>query len=82
MRFVLITSEATLQSIDDAGDDSIEAQLGSGEKFKIKTAASANEKCVRCWHHREDVGDNKEHPELCSRCVDNVAGDGEQRLFA
>lgn len=82
LRFVLITSEASIQSIDAAGDDSIETQLSSGETIKIKATASSEEKCVRCWHHRADVGSNKEHPELCGRCVDNVAGDGEQRLFA
>ena len=40
------------------------------------------EKCVRCWHQRDDVGDNSDHPELCGRCVENVAGDGEARLYA
>ena len=28
------------------------------------------------------VGDSDEHPELCGRCVENVAGSGEQRSFA
>ena len=82
LRFVLITSEATIHHIDEADSDSVETQLSSGETIKIKTAASTNEKCVRCWHHREDVGIDKEHPELCGRCVENVSGDGEQRLFA
>jgi isoleucyl-tRNA synthetase len=45
-------------------------------------APSVHAKCVRCWHYREDVGANADHPELCGRCVDNVAGDGEQRRFA
>ena len=31
---------------------------------------------------REDVGGNAEHPELCGRCVENVAGEGESRRFA
>ena len=38
-------------------------------------------KCVRCWHKREDVGSSAEHPELCGRCVTNIAGPGEQRRF-
>ena len=54
----------------------------SGQTIKIKASASADTKCVRCWHHREDVGSNAEHHELCGRCVENVAGNGEQRLFA
>ena len=82
LRFVLITSEAYVEDINNADGDCTELNLDSGKIIKIKTSASTNEKCVRCWHHREDVGQNKEHPELCSRCVDNVAGDGEQRQFA
>ena len=52
-----------------------------GKTIKIQASASENTKCVRCWHHQEDVGSNNEHPELCGRCVENIAGDGEQRLF-
>jgi isoleucyl-tRNA synthetase len=37
---------------------------------------------VRCWHHREDVGADPAHPELCGRCVENVAGTGEVRRYA
>jgi isoleucyl-tRNA synthetase len=37
---------------------------------------------MRCWHHRDDVGSSGEHPDLCGRCVDNVAGTGEVRRFA
>ena len=48
----------------------------------VTVAPSANAKCVRCWHHRADVGRDADHPELCGRCVDNVAGLGEQRHFA
>jgi isoleucyl-tRNA synthetase len=33
----------------------------------VKVTQSESEKCVRCWHHREDIGSNNEHPELCSR---------------
>ena len=38
-------------------------------------------KCERCWHHRPEVGSNAEHPTLCGRCVENVAGPGESRTF-
>ena len=82
LRFVLITSEASVENIDNADNGCVEAELSDGTTIKIKASASNNEKCVRCWHHREDVGSNDEHPELCGRCVENVAGDGERRLFA
>ena len=82
LRFVLITSSATVENFNEAGSDCIEVTLASGQTIKIKTGASADAKCVRCWHHRPDVASNSEHPELCGRCVENVDGDGEQRLFA
>ena len=60
----------------------IEATLGDGNTIHILAEASGNNKCVRCWHHRADVGENKEHPELCGRCVENVASGGETRHYA
>jgi isoleucyl-tRNA synthetase len=83
LRFVLITSEATVAKLEDAPDPIEVHSLGSDKgQFAIQASTSPHGKCVRCWHHREDVGANQEHPELCGRCVDNVAGDGEQRLYA
>ena len=81
LRFVLITSKASVEDIDAADDTCAEATIGT-HTIKIKSTASADTKCVRCWHHREDVGSSAEHPELCGRCVENVDGDGEQRSFA
>jgi len=86
LRFVLITSAANVADIGSADDSCIDATIvdgnGNSHTFKIKAVASSSEKCVRCWHHRDDVGSYEEHPELCGRCVENVSGDGEQRAFA
>ncbi|SMN12999.1 Isoleucyl-tRNA synthetase [Bathymodiolus heckerae thiotrophic gill symbiont] len=78
LRFVFITSYARIHPISEKTNDCIEA---SASVF-VKVVQSKHEKCVRCWHHREDVGTNHEHPELCGRCVENVVGDGEERKFA
>lgn len=78
LRFVLITSSANVRPIDEA-KDTVDTDI-SGLKLGVK--ASAHEKCVRCWHHRADVGSHAEHAELCGRCVENVAGSGEKRVFA
>jgi isoleucyl-tRNA synthetase len=47
----------------------------------VVVKASAFDKCVRCWHHRPEVGTHSDHPQLCGRCVENVDGDGESRKF-
>jgi isoleucyl-tRNA synthetase len=78
LRFVFITSYARIHPISEQTDDCIEA----GEGVMIKVSKSEHEKCVRCWHHRADVASHDEHPELCGRCVENIAGEGEQRVFA
>jgi isoleucyl-tRNA synthetase len=83
LRFVLITSTAELQLVAEAPPtEAMHYTLEGGDELWIAVAPSAHAKCVRCWHHRADVGANSEHPELCGRCVENVAGAGEQRRFA
>ena len=42
---------------------------------------TAKSKCVRCWHHREDVGADDTHPLLCGRCISNIDGAGEDRRW-
>lgn len=78
LRFVLITSSADVKALTEA-ENAIDTEI---EGLKLSVNSSAHEKCVRCWHHRADVGKNAQHPELCGRCVDNVDGSGEQREFA
>ncbi len=78
LRFVLITSEALVKPLSEAGN----AETTELEGLKLSVEKTGYEKCVRCWHHRSDVGANAEHPDLCGRCVENVEGAGEQRLYA
>ena len=49
---------------------------------KLVAQASTHGKCERCWHVREDVGANLDHPALCGRCVSNLHGEGEVRNCA
>ena len=79
LRFVLITSEATVYPISQAPENSIETEV---DQLKLVVSATSDEKCVRCWHRRSDVGVDDNHPELCTRCVDNVDGGGEVRSHA
>ena len=71
LRFVLITSSASVQLSEKQEDE-----------ITVSVLASAHEKCERCWHRRDDVNANSEYPNICSRCVENIVGEGEQRQFA
>jgi len=73
LRFVFITSRATLHKRVDAGDD-----LDPVAEVK----PSAFVKCERCWHYRADVGHDANHPDLCGRCTSNLTGAGEPRTYA
>jgi len=78
LRFVLITSRAELQPIGD-GSHGVETEV-TGLRVSVKK--STHQKCVRCWHYREDVGSHKGHEEICGRCLENIDGPGEVRKFA
>ncbi len=80
LRFVLISSEASVHKSSDQSAV-VEYDLANGQKIGIRVKATDHSKCVRCWHHRQEVGSHAEHPELCGRCVENVAGKGEDREF-
>ena len=70
LRFVLIVSQARIERAAAAQDAAIVVE------------PSAHVKCERCWHWREDVGADPDHPSICGRCVANLHGDGEPREFA
>ncbi|MFQ5487921.1 MAG: isoleucine--tRNA ligase, partial [Gammaproteobacteria bacterium] len=80
LRFVLITSEARLHPLVEKPAGAI-AMDEAGELW-IVASRSPHEKCLRCWHHRPDVGSDPKHPGLCGRCVANVVGSGETRRYA
>ncbi len=76
LRFFLVTSAARVHRVAAAPEG---AEPAGGIFLQITPSTHA--KCVRCWHHRPDVGANAAHPELCGRCVSNVDGPGERRRF-
>jgi len=82
LRFVLITSGATVEQAGSQPEGTVVAQGESIENIWLSVKASDADKCVRCWHHREDVGSHAEHPELCGRCIENISGAGEARQYA
>jgi isoleucyl-tRNA synthetase len=78
LRFVLMTS--TAQVVAQAAPADAQATAIEGLSVQVQTSTAV--KCERCWHHRHDVGINPAHPHICGRCVSNVEGDGEVRVFA
>ncbi|MDB5798052.1 MAG: ileS [Paucimonas sp.] len=70
LKFVMITSAASVTEVASAADEA------------VLVTASPYKKCERCWHYRADVGADPEHDVLCTRCVSNLFGRGEKRRFA
>ena len=54
----------------------------SGAGFSVEVDTLDDGKCERCWHYVEDVGTDPAHPTICGRCVSNLYGAGETRMFA
>ena len=79
LRFVLIASAVTIVKDPPVGAAVIATEL---EGLSLSVSKSRHNKCTRCWHHTAEVGQIEQHPEICQRCVDNVDGVGEVRLFA
>ena len=70
LKFVFITSQASVEKVEDAAQEA------------VSVTPSEAEKCERCWHYRRDVGHDHAHPGLCGRCTSNLFGTGEVRRFA
>jgi isoleucyl-tRNA synthetase len=79
LRFLLITGQADVAMTASIPESAVKA---SQEDMWIEVKPSSHPKCVRCYQLRADVGSNPTHPEICSRCVLNVEGPGEERRFA
>ena len=41
---------------------------GTEAKLIARVKKAPGEKCVRCWHVRESVGQSEDHPEVCHVC--------------
>nr|WP_241093552.1 isoleucine--tRNA ligase [Xanthomonas sp.] len=59
----------------------VNVREASTDEIFVSAEPTAKHKCVRCWHHRADVGAEPAHPELCARCVSNIEGPGEERRW-
>ncbi len=78
LRFLLITAETQMDSLENKSDSALPT---NDADLWVQISASQCPKCVRCWHHRPEVGKHQNHPELCGRCIENIEREGEQRRF-
>ncbi|RUT08166.1 isoleucine--tRNA ligase [Dulcicalothrix desertica PCC 7102] len=73
LRYLFITSQATVldsaQQLEGLKYNSI------SENWGIGVVDAEGEKCDRCWNYSTHVGESKEDPLLCERCVSALAGD-------
>ena len=60
---------------------SSQASVIDGDTLSIQIDQMSDEKCTRCWHRDSTVGESKVHPEICSRCEENIDQSGESRSF-
>jgi len=74
LRTIFIVSSVRLMPSEELkqGQDS-----DSVPGLRINVSASKDPKCERCWVHDPSIGQNKEHPTLCQRCVSALEQIGE-----
>ena len=64
---ISIVSEMTGVESDQFGDLAVYVSE-EVEGLRIAVNPAAGGKCERCWTRSESVGENSDHPEICSRC--------------
>jgi isoleucyl-tRNA synthetase len=73
LHFLFITSEARLGNVS-AGAFRSETIEG----LAVDVRRAPGDKCERCWHYTEDVGEDETWPTICKRCAGNVRAIVEQ----
>ncbi len=68
LRYLFLVSQVEVPSepIREEGDDA---------PIYFQVYKAEGEKCDRCWNYSTHVGESKEHPLLCERCVPALAGE-------
>ena len=74
LKYLFITSKATLTHL---GDGKTNTDI---EGLMLSIKPSDMEKCDRCWHHVEELLSFNED-RICSRCKENIEGQGEVRSY-
>jgi isoleucyl-tRNA synthetase len=67
---IFIVSKVTVS--DTPPDDAFQSEEVTG--LAISVTKAPGEKCPRCWHYMEDIGAEKDYPDVCGRCAKNLQG--------
>jgi isoleucyl-tRNA synthetase len=71
LRSLFIVSKVNLFD-NEEGNGEFKSQEVEG--LGISVAQAPGEKCERCWTYHPTVGDSREHPTACRRCVEVIEG--------
>ncbi len=52
--------------------------LGRETPLQAAVGHVGGKKCVRCWSYHETLGGDPEHPEICGRCTEALAGQDQE----
>jgi isoleucyl-tRNA synthetase len=73
LRYLFMTSQ--VEVVDNSQKlEGLQYSLKS-EKWIIGVVDAEGQKCDRCWNYSTHVGESTDHPLLCDRCVDALAGE-------
>ena len=72
LRYLFLVSEVEL--VDDASKATALEYSAEVEGFAIGVGDASGEKCERCWNYSTTVGESKDDPTICDRCVNALQG--------
>ena len=72
LRYLFLVSQVTL--VARAADLEGTKYSAEADGVKIAVLDAEGEKCDRCWNYSTHVGDSREHPTICDRCVAALNG--------
>lgn len=80
LKFFFITSGCELKDMGALNDTS-STRPAEHFNIQIQVDSISYQKCERCWHRHDSVGQLEIHPGLCLRCQNNISGQDELRAF-
>jgi isoleucyl-tRNA synthetase len=75
LRYLLLASQVAVVTKFPMDGAAVEkAFFGKTDGLEIAVVPADGEKCARCWNYSTAVGESVEHPHICERCVEALAG--------